>query len=825
MPINFNFLKVKRFLIILIFSISSSAFAQTMEQLKQLQNMTPQQIEQLKKLQQQGGLDNDKTLPNVKNLGDRTPKIKTRTYTNQDSVRTNFGRPPLPDKYEKLLMAPGDSIRLTKEEYIDLMMRKDKDSITVFGRDIFRSDNLTFAPSLSIATPINYIISAGDELIMNMWGAAEAMHELKVSPEGNISIPNVGLINVGGLTVREAERQIKSKLINTVAGLGDGTVHVKITLGDIRSISVNIIGEAKRPGTYTLPSLATLFNALYSAGGVSDIGSLRNIKLYRGGKELATLDVYDYLLNGKQEVNVPLEDNDQIVVMPYENIVQVTGKVKRPKLYELKRDETAATLIDYAGGFAGDAYMENMAVSRRSGGRQFSMHTVTKPEFADFTMMDRDSVSVGEILQTYANRVKIEGAVWREGDYEMSDKIRTVGDLLRAAEGLSDDAFAGRAQIVRTKPDKTLQIISINAGKILTGEMEDIELRKDDQVIVTSVGDLREGQTITVKGEVNEPRIMPYADNMTIEDLIVLSKGLKESASLAHIEIARRIKNPSSKTSSAQKAEIFDFAIGADLSLTPEISAFTLQPYDEVYIRRSPGYSEQQIVTIQGEVLFTGEYVMATATDRLSDLVAKAGGLTPEAYVKGAYLKRQTTEYDMERIKSLQKLMQTSMQAAKSRGADTLVMDIVKLGDYYPVGIDLETALLDPKSDANLTLKQGDMLVVPTFNNTVKISGAVYYPTTTTFTPKLGIRKYIAKAGGYADRAERKPFVIYMNGTVASSVGGKRPVIAPGCEIVIPLKPPKDPSSAAQWVSIGTSLTTSVVSMTAMILSILPDSK
>lgn len=825
--------------------IASLCFAQTPEQLKQLKNLTPQQIEALKKAQESSGSvgtgtgtgkDNDKNNPKIeKNIGKRErtyidPEKEAKKVAEEkkqeDELKKERGELPfksykkesreeqlkkLPhfDKNGIIIAQAQDSVVLSLQQY-EILLAEPK--IEVFGREIFRADNLTFAPSLAIATPTNYIISSGDQLLIDMWGAAEATYELTVSPEGNINIPNVGLINVSGLTMAAAEQRIKTKLATTVAGLSDGTVNVKVTLGDIRSIKVNIIGEALVPGTYTLPSLATLFNALYAAGGVSEIGSLRNIKLYRAGKEIATLDVYDYLLGGKQDVNVRLEDNDQILVMPYENIVTVAGKVRRPKLYELKKGETVDMLINSAGGFTGDAYTENVSVARRSGGRQFSVHTVARPDFGEFIMMDRDSVTIGEILKTYANRVSIEGAVWRPGDYELSDKIKTVGDLLQAAEGLADDAFAGRAQVVRTKPDKTLQIISFNAGKILMGQAEDIPLIKEDQIIVTSVNDLREDRTVTIKGEVNEPHIMPYAENMTLEDIIILSRGLKESASLAQIEVARRIKNPHSKDAATKKADIFTFTIPSDLSLASDVAGFALEPYDEVFIRRSPGYSEQISVTVEGEVLFSGDYALSSSADRLSDLIAKTGGVTPEAYIKGAYLRRVVTKYDMERIESIAKLMERN-----NKKKDSVIVDLVKEGDYFPVGIDLLIALNNPSSDANLTLRKGDILVVPTFNNTVKISGAVNYPNTTTFTPEARMDHYIDRAGGYAQMAKRKPFVIYMNGTVAATMNGRRPKIEPGCEIVIPQKPERTPMSPQGWISLGSS----VVSMAAMIVSLL----
>ena len=820
--------------------IGATAAAQTASQLQQLQSLTPQQLEILTKSQGLGsgsGSTNslgvgsimlpgttgtkdlfkdgqkyyDTKTNKVLPLGERSPAERKWNAGSDTTSRSALGREPLPSKYVKLWNKVGDSILITTEEYIELKLRADKDSVRVFGRDLFNKKNLTFAPSMSVPTPPSYVLNGGDEVIVTVWGAAEGSYSLTVTPEGNVAIPGVGLVHVGGLTVSAAETRIKQKFASAMSGISDGTIHIKVTLGDIRSIKVNIVGEAFAPGTYTLPSLATLFNALYSAGGVTDIGSLRNIKLYRGGKQIAALDVYDYLLKGQTEVDMRLEDGDMIVVEPYANIVEITGKVRRPMKYELKKDEKMADLLVFAGDFAGDAYTGNVSVARRSGGRQFSMHTVGGPDFEAFVLADRDSVAVGEILKTYANKVSVQGAVWREGDYELSDKIKTVGDLLRIAEGLRDDAFAGRAQVVRTKPDKTLQVIPINAGKILAGEATDITLQKDDQVIVTSVEDLKETQTIGVKGEVNDPRTIPYASGMTLEDLIVLTKGLRESASRARIEVARRIKTPGSTSPSSKRAELFQFTIPDDLSLTDEIANFTLQPFDEVFIRRSPGYSEQQNVFIGGEVAFQGEYTLPTTVCRLTDLVEMAGGLTPEAYIKGASLERAVTPFDVQRQKSLAELWRRNQQAARG---DTMSVKQMKVGDFYPVGIDLSAAVADPSSNFNVVLKKGDRLIIPAYNNVVSISGAVYYPNATTYDPRLTVGDYIAMAGGYSPNARRKPFIIYMNGTVTSRGSAK---IEPGCEIVVPSKPMPERMGVQGWVGISSS----IVSMAAMVVSLL----
>lgn len=706
-------------------------------------------------------------------------------------------------------LTPAEAERLKREE------KRIQDSIlrnSVFGREIFSARNLTFAPTYNLPTPPNYVLAAGDRLFIDLWGDAEANYDLKVSPDGFITVPDAGVINVGGVTVEAAEKRIRNKLASTVSGLNNGTVNLKLSLGDIRSIKVNIIGEASMPGTYTLPSLATLFNALYEAGGVSDIGSLRSIKLIRGGKQVAELDVYDYLIGGKQEVNVGLQDNDMIIVQPYENLVKVTGKVKRPRIYELKKGETADDLLLYTGGFMGEAYKDNITVNRKSG-RMMSVHSVPTEEFAEFAMADGDSVAVGEVIRQYANRVTVEGAVWRPGDYELNDSLTTLKELIKKAEGIRGDALMSRTQIVRLNDDYTFSVESVDLQGLLNGIVADVKLKPEDLVRIPSVNSLKEGYTIDVKGEVNTPQTLLYRDNMTIEDAILMANGLKESASLARIEVARRVKNPNSTEPSDRIAELFQFNIPADLGLSPETASFTLQPFDEVYIRRSPGYSEQNSVFAEGEFLFDGEYVLSTNNDRLSDLVAKAGGLTPEAYIKGAYLKRQLSE---ERLTRQETLFDLS-ERGKAATGDTIMMKRMKVGDYYPIAIDLTAALKDPSGLENLVLEDGDKLVVPKFNNTVTISGAVLYPCTVTFVKGQKIRDYIARGGGYAARAKKRPFVIYANGLPDAKRGGRWPKIEPGCEIVVPSKPPKGTGMSAAEIM---SLATSTVSMGAMITSI-----
>ncbi len=706
-------------------------------------------------------------------------------------------------------LTPVEAQRLKDEE------KRVKDSVlrnSVFGREIFSARNLTFAPTYNLPTPANYVLAGGDRLFVDLWGDAEANYDLKVSPDGFITVPDAGVIQVGGLTVEAAENRIRNKMAATVSGLNNGTVHLKVSLGDIRSIKVNIIGEASMPGTYTLPSLATLFNALYEAGGVSDIGALRSIRLIRGGKQVADLDVYEYLIDGKQDVNVGLQDNDMIIVQPYENLVKVTGKVKRPRIYELKRGETADKLLLYTGGFMGEAYKDNLTVNRKAG-RMMSVHSVPAEEFGEFAMADGDSIAVGEVIRQYANRVTIEGAVWRPGDYELNDSMTTLKRLIEKAEGIRGDALMSRTQIVRLNDDYTFSVLAVDLQGLLNGTVADVPLRPEDLVRIPSINSLREGYTVEVKGEVNTPQTLLFRNGMTIQDAIMMANGLKESASLARIEVARRVKNPNSTEPSDRIAELFQFNIPADLGISAETAAFTLQPFDEVYIRRSPGYSEQNRVFAQGELLFDGEYVLSTNNDRLSDLVAKAGGLTPEAYAPGAYLKRRLTEEQIARQETLADLSERGRAAT----GDTIVMKRKEVGDYYPIAIDLSAALDNPNSLDNVVLEDGDVLVVPKFNNTVTISGSVLYPCTVTYVEGQKIKNYIARGGGYADRAKRRPFVIYANGLPDAKRAGKWPKVEPGCEIVVPSKPPKGRGMSAGEIM---SMATSTVSMAAMITSL-----
>jgi len=697
---------------------------------------------------------------------------------------------------------PGDSVILPE--------------LAPFGHEIFSSRNLTFAPYYNMATPSDYILGAGDEIVIDVWGASELNVRLKISPEGSITLSGVGPIYLNGLTISETEERVKSMLNKVFGGIGTRTF-VRVTLGQIRSIKVNMAGEVSLPGTYTLPSMATLFNALYSAGGVNHIGSLRNIKLYRNSKEVASLDVYDFLINGKYESNLRLEDNDMIIVHPYDALVAVNGKVKRNRVFEMTEGETLEDLIRYTGGFTGDAYTENIQVKRKSG-RMQEIYTVNKSNISSFSLKDGDTVFVDKIIEEYSNRLVIKGAVWRPGEYQLSSETDSLSELIEKAEGLKGNEFASRGQITRRKSDYTYEVIPFDVRTITSGS-SDFLLKSDDEVYIPTIFDMREEYYVIIKGEVNKPDTLPFRDAMTIEDVILQGSGLKESASLARVELARRIKDPESMQYSEKTAEIYTFNISQNLMLEQEASHFIIKPFDEITVRTSPGYQAQASVSVVGEVLFSGDYVMAYAGERLSDLVQKAGGANPTAYIRGASLKRKMTDEERNKIESLLRIAQSSSSS------DSISVASLNISEYYPVGIDLEAALANPGSNEDIVLMPGDMLVVPQYNGVVKVSGAVLYPNAVTCVKGKGMRSYLSQSGGYKSGARKQPYVVYMNGKVASTKSflfiRNYPQIDPGCEIIVPMKATKSGGVGLAEIIGMSSTSVSLASVVAMMINAL----
>ena len=653
----------------------------------------------------------------------------------------------------------------------------------VFGRNIFNTRNLTFEPSVNIATPPNYRLGPGDEVIIDIWGTSQNTIRQQISPDGTINIEKIGPVSLSGMTVSEANGYLKRVLGKTYSGLDapDGTLEIRLTLGNTRTIQINVMGEVVQPGTYALSSFSTVFHALYRAGGVSDIGSLRNVQVTRNGKTVAKVDVYDFIMKGKTQDDIRLQEGDVIIVPAYEALVQISGNVKRPMKFEMKKNETLATLINYAGGFSADAYTRSLRVVRQNG-EEYEINTVKEIDYSAYPMRNGDVVTAEAILNRFTNKLEVRGAVYRPGIYQLNGEINTVRALVNEAKGLTGDAFTNRAVLQREREDLTTEIISVDVRSIMAGTSPDIPLQKNDILYIPSIHDLEDRGDVAIFGEVAKPDSYSYSDNMTLEDLIIRAGGLRESASTVRVDVSRRIKDPKSTHSTDSIGQMFTFALKDGFVIDGE-QGFTLQPYDQVFVRRSPGYQAQQNVQVTGEVIFGGTYAMTTTEERLSDLVKKAGGATPKAYLRGAKLIRVANDEEKKRMRDVINLMNRQFGEAMM---DSLG---IRVEDTFSVGIDLEKAMTQPGSEYDLVLREGDVLDVPKMNNTVKVNGAVMMPNTVGYLSDKNANYYLDQAGGYALNAKKsKKFVIYMNGQVARIKGRSKDKIEPGCEIIVPSK-------------------------------------
>lgn len=698
-----------------------------------------------------------------------------------------------------------DSLFTLMPEMRDLMAGA-QERLRIFGHDMFSSGQLTFEPNLSLATPDNYVLGAGDEIIVDIWGNSQMTEQIAVTPEGKVFIPNLGPVNVGGLTVAEATKRLRSSLATIYEGLYDGSVQMKISLSTIRSIQVNVMGEVGASGTYTVPSLATLFHVLYLAGGVNELGTMRSIKVYRGGALFSEVDVYDFILNGNSNGDIALRDGDLITISPYGKLVEISGEVKRPMFYEMRTGESVADLVGFAGGFTNEANSRMVSVTRRQGG-EYRSFTVDSDNFENFALEDGDVVSIAGSIDRYENRVEVQGAVYREGFYAIDEKTRTVKQLIERADGLRDDAFMTRAVLYREKQDWTMEAQSIDLAGLMAGRVADIALRTNDLLYIPSVSEMQENYTVTVFGSVAHPDTYPFAENMTVEDLVVAAGGLLESASTANITVTRRIKQPKSMAISETLFETYTVELDNDLKVNG--NSFVLMPFDQVYVRRSPVYITQSSVTIQGEVAFEGNYPLSRRNMRLSEVIAAAGGTNTGAFIEGAYLLREMTTEEQQQNESLRDMI--DKQAGSLR--DSLSMVGVDVTNIYTVGIDLAEALARPGSDADVVLRDNDVIMVPEYNGTVRVMGAVLYPNSVTFKEGKNLRYYIKSAGGFDNRARKsRAFVIYMNGMVDSGLSAK---IRPGCIVIIPSKMAKEPVNWSQMVQ----MLSSTASMGAVVIS------
>lgn len=700
-----------------------------------------------------------------------------------------------------------------------LMMEKTKRK--VFGRNIFNNKNLSFEPNMNIATPQNYRLGPGDAVFIDIYGASQKTIECTVSPDGFVTIDGYGPVEVSGLTVSQANAKLRSTL-----GSRYSSSHIKLTVGETRSIMVNVMGEVKAPGTYTLSAFATVFHALYMAGGTNDLGTLRNIKVYRNNRLVTVVDIYDYMLNGKLTGNVRLADNDVIVVGPYDCLVNLTGKVKRPMWYEMKKNESVGSLLKYAGGFTGDAYTKSVRVVRKTG-KEYSVYNVDEFDMSSFQVSDEDSVSVDSILDRYSNMVEIKGAVFRPGMYQVGGEINSVRSLLEHADGLREEAFTARAVMHRMKKDRTLEVVPVDVEGILDGKVADVPLKPNDVLFIPTKQEMMEEQTITIHGEVNYPGIYKYASNETLEDFVLQAGGLKNSASTVKVDVARRVMNPKALTNDSISAYTYSFALkdGFVIDGTP---GFHLMPFDEVYVRKSPGFSKQQNVVVDGEVMFSGTYTLQRKNTRLSDVIKAAGGINDRGYAAGATLVRKINESERKRLEAARKMaleqyeqVATEEAAKTGKSVDITNSERIKkfqIEDTYSVGIELDKAIANPGSDADIVLREGDRIVVPQYTGTVKINGEVMYPNTVGFVKGKKASYYIDQAGGFNNKAKRgQTYIIYMNGMVAKVSHNAKPM--PGCEIVVPAKATTK-MSIAETMTIGTSVA-SIATMIATLANIL----
>lgn len=755
-------------------------------------------IEQMKRLKAQyenGTLDIDRQ-------SDKLSKEKTNA-----SMARTVGRTAQMDQTDSMALSLDRTTSAYGQQSTLRPEMSKQDSLNrIYGHDIFNNEKLTFEPNIQVATPDNYIIGAGDELGISVYGTAEADLSQVVTPEGRIYVAGLGPVSLKGLTIAQARTKLKRELGKIFGGLADGSASINVTLSNIRSIQVNVMGDVTAPGTYTVPSLATVFHVLYAAGGVTDTGTLRAVKVMRDNEIAAEVDIYKFLITGDKSGDIVLQDGDIVLIPPYLNLVSVHKGVKRPMRYEMRDDETVADVIAYAGGLTNDAFRKALNIMRQDD-QGIKAYNVREDEYATFPLKDGDKVAIGQRYQRSENKVVIDGAVYNPGTYAIDGHIRTVKQLIEAADGLREDAFLDRALLQREMPDWTLEMESIDLNQLYAGLTPDIELRANDELYIASKADMREEYTVTIAGPVAIPGDYLYAENMSVKDLIVRAGGLLESASLVKVDVSRRIKDPKSTRYSPVRSQLFTVTLGEGLQ-TEEGKDLILEPFDQIYIRKSPSYNTQNTVTLQGEVLFAGSYALENTGVRVSEVIAKAGGVTPAGFIEGASLERQMTSEEQDKMNEIMYIL--SRQASRKDSVDTNVFK--QTYRHYNVGFDLKAALAKPGSPADIILQPGDVITVPEYNGTVQILGSVLYPNAIAYEEGKKLDQYVKAAGGYSQLARKKKvFVLYMNGTAAT---GRNAKIVPGCKIVVPMKSRQGGTSLNEILGI-TSTTASMASIVA----------
>ena len=781
------------------------------------QGVTPAQLRRLKTKyeQEQEGLG----VVDVTGIN----RSRTDNKKNIDNKGKNFMLVDSKSKYTKetqqtMLQDEMSFLDIDSVAYYQNLLKKDE----VYGRALFNNELLTFEPAMNIPSPADYILGAGDQVIIDVWGASQQSFDGEISPDGFVVIEGVGPIRLAGLTVAAANEHVKNVLGESFSGSS-----ITLSVGTTRSVKVEVVGDVVTPGSYTMSAFSTLFNALYNAGGISDTGTLRNIKVFRNGKQVGSVDVYDYIVNGNNTGNIRLQDNDLIVVGAYDAIVNIQGKVKRPMKYEMKADESLKNLLSYTGGLSGDAFDKSIRIIRKSG-REYSVHTVEKNSFASFKLVDGDSIYVDSIIPRFSNMVEIKGAVFHPGMYQVGDSINTVYELIKAADGLREDAFTARAVMHRRKEDRRLEVLALDVKGIMNKTVTDVKLRKEDVLFIPSVHDMRGEETVKISGEVNYPGIYEYAENTALEDFVLQAGGLTKNASMVKIDVYRMMHDAKALAEGDTITQCYSFSLKDGFVVDGE-PGFILHPFDEVHVRKSPVNSVTMTVTINGAVNFEGDYAMYNREYRLSDLVKAAGGFTEFAYPMGAYLNRKMTVEERRQREGAMRMSQIQMYEESMRSesdynitlADSLMNLKLELSDVYPVAINLEKAMENPGGVEDIVLRESDVLTVPQYTGTVKISGEVRYPITINYKKGEKLSYYIKHAGGYSDRAKKGDvYAIYMNGGVSEVSKSSSKDIKPGCEIVVPTKSTSKKLSTTEVLAISTS-TASIATMIVTLINLL----
>lgn len=719
----------------------------------------------------------------------------------------------------------------------------------IFGSSLFYQNNrrLSFEPSLNQATPKSYVLGPGDVVYVDIYGQSEQYYEATVNPDGFVLLDNIGPISVSGKTIEEATGIIKNRVSRFYTGLNGANPNtfLQVTLGNVRTIKVHILGEVRLPGTFTLSAFSTVFNALYAAGGPNENGTMREIKVVRNNKPLASVDVYDLLINGTANLDIQLQDQDVILVTPFISRVQIKGEVKRPMKYEVKEGDTFKDLAEYAGGFTDLAFKDRVAISRITD-NQRSVSDVYQNQFGMFILKGGDEITVGKILDRYSNRVQIKGAVYREGTFALEDDL-TLKKLIQNADGLRGDAYTDQASILRTKKDLSTEMIEVDLKAVLDGNAPDISLQREDVVRISSIYDIRNEQYVQILGEVKKPGVYPFSESMTVEELVISAGGFQESANPNDIEIARRLED----TDLGTLSDIIPVQVNPNLSYRSDSK--TLLPYDQVIVRKKASFTMQKLVAVEGQVNSPGMFAIQSSDERISDLINRAGGINQFAYAKGATLIRRTEFFNTEseeirRQRNLEALrlrlmedpnnseaqeeliqrlftnlpkaenpVDNQLALTKKESLDQIASETpgfaVKIKDTEAVAIDLEAILKNPGSENDLLLVEGDILSVPKLLQTVRMRGDVVYPTTMRHESGRSLKHYINGAGGFERRANRKQtYVVYANGAVKRTKGflGIRnyPPVEPGAEVIVPTKGPKVPLRLGDVVGITTGLAT-----------------